>query len=33
LVLERGRMAWRGASTALSAEPGLLDRLLGLAAR
>ena len=33
VVLERGRVAWQGASATLSAEPGLLDRLLGVAAR
>ena len=33
VVLERGRVAWQGASETLSAEPGLLDRLLGVAAR
>jgi branched-chain amino acid transport system ATP-binding protein len=31
VVLERGRVAWQGASRALSAEPALLDRLLGVA--
>ena len=33
VVLERGRVAWQGASETLSAEAGLLDRLLGVAAR
>jgi len=33
VVLERGRVAWQGASKTLSAELGLLDRLLGVAAR
>ena len=33
VVLERGRVAWQGASETLSAQPGLLDRLLGVAAR
>ena len=33
VVLERGRVAWQGASKTLSTEPGLLDRLLGVAAR
>ena len=33
IVLERGRVAWHGASETLSAEHGLLDRLLGVAAR
>ena len=33
VVLERGRVAWQGASETLSADPGLLDRLLGVAAR
>jgi len=32
VVLERGRVAYRGTSEALSAEPALLDRLLGVAA-
>jgi branched-chain amino acid transport system ATP-binding protein len=32
IVLERGRVAYQGASEALSAEPALLDRLLGVAA-
>ena len=30
VVLERGKVAWQGASQALSADHGLLDRLLGL---
>ena len=33
VVLERGRVAYQGASDTLSAEPALLDRLLGVAAR
>ena len=33
VVLERGRVAWHGASETLATEPGLLDRLLGVAAR
>ena len=32
VVLERGKVAWQGASQALSADHGLLDRLLGLSA-
>jgi len=32
VVLERGRVAYRGTSEALSADPGLLDKLLGVAA-
>ena len=32
VVLERGRVAWQGESAALAAEPGLLDRLLGVSA-
>ena len=32
VVLERGRVAYQGTSEALSAEPALLDRLLGVAA-
>ena len=32
IVLERGRVAYQGASEALSAEPALLDRLIGVAA-
>jgi len=32
IVLERGRVAYQGASGVLSAEPALLDRLLGVAA-
>jgi branched-chain amino acid transport system ATP-binding protein len=32
VVLERGRVAWQGTSKALSAEPAVLDRLLGVAA-
>jgi branched-chain amino acid transport system ATP-binding protein len=30
VVLERGRIAWQGASDALSADPALLDRLIGV---
>ena len=33
LVLERGRVAYRGTSDALSADPTQLDRLLGVTAR
>jgi branched-chain amino acid transport system ATP-binding protein len=33
VVLERGRVAWQGPSESLSAEPGLLDRLVGVTAR
>ena len=33
MVLERGRVAWQGASQMLSAQPELLDRLLGVAVR
>jgi branched-chain amino acid transport system ATP-binding protein len=32
IVLERGRVAWQGTSQALTAEPAVLDRLLGMAA-
>jgi len=32
IVLERGRVAYQGASAVLSAEPALLDRLIGVAA-
>ena len=32
MVLERGRVAFKGASAALSADPALLDRLLGVVA-
>jgi branched-chain amino acid transport system ATP-binding protein len=32
MVLERGRVAYQGASAVLSADPALLDRLLGVAA-
>jgi branched-chain amino acid transport system ATP-binding protein len=32
VVLQRGRIAYQGTSEALSAEPALLDRLLGVAA-
>jgi len=32
LVLERGRVAWHGDSQTLAEDPGLLDRLLGVAA-
>jgi len=30
VVLERGRVAWQGTSEALSADPALLDRLIGV---
>ena len=30
VVLERGRVAWQGASEALAADPALLDRLIGV---
>jgi branched-chain amino acid transport system ATP-binding protein len=30
VVLERGRVAWQGASDALAADPALLDRLIGV---
>jgi len=33
MVLERGRVAYQGASATLSADPALLDRLLGVAAQ
>ena len=33
VVLERGRVAYQGTSETLSAEPALLDRLLGVAAQ
>jgi branched-chain amino acid transport system ATP-binding protein len=32
IVLERGKVAWRGASAALAAETGLLERLIGVTA-
>ena len=32
VVLERGRVAWQGASDSLAAQPALLDQLLGVAA-
>jgi len=33
LVLERGRVAFRGDSSTLSADPSMLDRLIGVSAR
>jgi branched-chain amino acid transport system ATP-binding protein len=30
VVLERGRVAWNGASETLAGDPALLDRLIGI---